>query len=116
MHLDPRRRLGSWLMSGASARRPGCRRSLMSAACVSDASVANGGKAGCAPQAVSNAQVPAMALHDVYRFRDFPARPRFGYMLGDGIDPRPSGRSCMAVEVVARTRRRFTRAEYYRMV
>src|SRR3990167_8204827 len=35
-------------------------------------------------------------------------------MLGDGTSPGGAGRRWMAVEVAA-TRRRFTRAEYYRM-
>src|SRR5713101_7600284 len=35
-------------------------------------------------------------------------------MLDDGTDPRRAGGCTMAVEVAA-TRRRFTRAEYYRM-
>ncbi|PYN93989.1 MAG: Uma2 family endonuclease [Candidatus Rokuibacteriota bacterium] len=48
----------------------------------------------------------------MYHFRDFSKGLVRGYMLGDGTSP--TGRQSMAVEVAA-TRRRFTRAEYYRM-
>jgi hypothetical protein len=48
----------------------------------------------------------------MYRARDFSKRLGRGYMLVDGT--RPARRQAMALEVAA-TRRRFTRAEYYRM-
>src|SRR5262249_20774684 len=56
----------------------------------------------------------ASAFRAPYPFRDFSKRPRRGYMLTDGTNPRSARRRTMAVEVAA-TRRRFTRAEYHRM-
>jgi Uma2 family endonuclease len=50
----------------------------------------------------------------LYPSRDFPARLGIGYMLVDETGPSRAGRDTMAVDV-AQARRRFTRAEYYRM-
>src|SRR6185503_2655882 len=50
-----------------------------------------------------------------YRSWDFSSEPRFSYILDDGAGRIPARRSAMAVEVMAATRRRFTRKEYYRM-
>jgi hypothetical protein len=51
----------------------------------------------------------------MYPSRNFSEHVARGYMLGDGTSQGSAGRIAMAFEVVAETRRRFTRKEYYRL-